>query len=96
MPWSVLGGRVVAPGEPLWTQEDTDLALALTEIESVRCSGCGNDLTETLDDADEFAWQAEAVRCHACAARDRAARKAEDMDTSGLRWLATRRTDGGD
>ena len=91
MPPSVLRGRV---DDPLtWTQEDTDLAVALAEIEAERCSGCGHPVTDTMDPDLEFEWEAEALRCHSCAARDRAAEKAGDMG-AGVRWLTTRRRRG--
>jgi hypothetical protein len=97
VPPSVLAGRVVLAGQPLWLQEDTDLAVALTEIEAERCE-CGHSRTESMDPAHEFDWQAEAVRCHACAARERAARSAardDAWDESGIRWVTTRRGSDG-
>ena len=94
MPPSVLTGRVVEQGEPLWTQEDTDLALALVEIEAERCE-CGHSRVESMDPDHKFGWVAEAIRCHACAARDRAARsKGKDWDDAGIRWVTKRRTGG--
>jgi len=85
-------GRVVAPGEPAWTQEDTDLALALTAMEAEVCDGCGHPRSESMDRDAEFAYGAEAMRCHACAARDRKARSmGETFDTAGIRWLVTRK-----
>lgn len=91
MPPSVLTGRVVASGEPVWTQEDTDLALALTAIEAERCE-CGHPRSESMDPALEFDWKAEAIRCHACAARDRAMRKRDkSWDDAGIRWVTSRK-----
>lgn len=91
----MLLGRIVAPGEPAWTQDDTDLALALTAIDGERCSGCGHPRSESMDPAREFDWKAEAVRCHSCAARDRAARKVGDgWDDSGINWITTMREGG--
>jgi hypothetical protein len=91
----VLAGRTVIPGDPLWTQDDTDLAIALTEIEGQRHS-CGHPRSESMDPALEFDWRAEPIRCHACAAVDRAARQAADesMDSAGIHWIVTRRGDG--
>lgn len=96
MPWTVLTGRAVAPGEPLWTDTDTQLAVALMRVESAACPGCGMDRRETTDPASEFAYQAEAVRCHACAARDRAAEHHQSGGgtTAGLMFTITRRNRG--
>jgi hypothetical protein len=92
----VLGGRIVTPGEPLWTQDDTDLAAALTEIDSER-HACGHPRVESMDPAHEFDWQADFVRCHACASIDRAARRAAEdksWDGAGINWITRRRGDG--
>lgn len=97
-PPSVLAGRVVGDGEPLWTQEDTDLALALTELEDATCPGCGHDRAESMDKANTFAYRAEPAKCHACAARDRAAnQRANDpgWDAAGVRWVTRRGGDDG-
>jgi hypothetical protein len=89
VPWSVLTGRPVAPGEPEWTQRDTDLAVGLVELERAACDGCGVPRAESMDPQREFEWVAEPIRCHACATRERAAKaKADDRhwDGSGIRW----------
>ena len=87
MPHSVLLGRIVAPGEPLWAQADTDLALALADLEAEQCPGCHHPRAETMDPANEFSYEAEPVRCHACAARDRASRNVGDgWDDAGINW----------
>lgn len=81
--------------EPLWQQDDTDLAVALTDIEEDRCSGCGHPRSVSMDPAHEFHWRAERLVCHACAARDRAARRddGKHRDDAGMNWIV-RRTDG--
>jgi hypothetical protein len=72
----VVLGRVVEPGEPLWLPEDLDWAVALLEEEQSTCKGCGHPLERSLDlDAK---WQAELVRCHACAAAERTLREYAD------------------
>lgn len=94
----MLGGRIVDPGEPLWTQEDTDLAVALTEIEGERCPGCGHSRVESMNPDNEFDFVATPAKCHACATRDRAARRAgssDSWDDAGINWMTTRRDDGG-
>ena len=89
---SILTGRVVRPGEPLWTQEDTDLALALAELEDGRCPGCHHPRAESMDPEHEFDWVAEPIRCHACASRDRRARGMGDaFDDAGINWITSRR-----
>ena len=72
VPHSILTGRTVREGQPLWTAQDTALAVALTAVEAATCS-CGHDRRESMAPANEYAYTAEAVRCHACATRDRAA-----------------------
>lgn len=89
VPPSVLAGRVVGEGQPLWTQEDTDLALALAELEESQCPGCGHDRAVSTAKANTFAFRAEPVKCHACAARDRAAdarSKEKGWEPYGVRW----------
>lgn len=91
----MLGGRIVGPGDPLWEQDDTDVAVALTELEGERHAACGHPRAESMDPDHEFDWEAHAVRCHACAARDRAARNVgEGWDDAGINWVTTRRSDG--
>lgn len=72
VPHSILTGRAVREGQPLWTAQDTALAVALTAIEAATCA-CGHDRRESMSPDNEYGYVAEAVRCHACAARDRAA-----------------------
>lgn len=89
---SVLMGRVVRDGDPQWLQEDTDLAIAFTDIEDMQCPGCGHDRSQSMDMANTFAYRAEPAKCHACAARERAARsraKDPNWDPSGVRWTTT-------
>lgn len=92
VPPSVLKGRVVAPGTSLWTPNDTALAVALQRLESLQCGGCGQDRRVSMDPASEFQYQAEAMRCHACAARERAAAASakQGVATTGLQWIVTR------
>lgn len=69
MPRSVLLGRVVAPGEPLWLAEDLDVVLEWQRWADQLCSGCHQPLIETLDPELEGGYVATAVECHGCAAR---------------------------
>ncbi|MFD0429426.1 hypothetical protein ACFQ60_22380 [Streptomyces zhihengii] len=68
MPRSVFLGRVVAPGEPLWTDEDRSWALALADVERDVCPDCGHPWSEASAPDSEWAYTAELLRCHACAA----------------------------
>lgn len=74
------------PGEPLWLPEDRWWALALLDVESRACRDCGHDLAETTDREAEFAFHAEVLRCHACAAGARrvAAVQEQGSRTEGL------------
>lgn len=83
---------MVTPGTSLWTTNDTALALALQRIEATRCPGCGQDRRESMAAENEFAYTAHAIRCHACAARDRtsASQMKQDLPTPGLAWVVTK------
>jgi hypothetical protein len=50
----VLLGRVVEPGEPLFTYEDTAYAIALAEEERDTCSSCGMPKAWCRDPANQF------------------------------------------
>jgi len=96
VPHSILTGRAVADGQPLWTTQDTALAVALTAIEAATCA-CGHDRRESMDAANEYAYTAVAVRCHACAARDRAAEAYAKQDglMAGLAFTVKRKDEKG-
>ncbi|MET9479882.1 hypothetical protein [Streptomyces sp. NPDC006638] len=86
-------GRVVAPGEPMWLDEDRAWALALAEVEADRCPDCGNPWSEVSDRAHEFSYQADLVRCHACATGARAAHTHQESggDARGIHVAITKR-----
>ena len=94
MPPSVLMGRVVRPGDPQWTQGDTDMAVALMELEAGTCTGCGLPREQTLaHEGDGFRFTAQPVRCRGCEAMDRESRRHADMprwDSAGIRWSVRR------
>lgn len=92
VPHSVFTGRVVLPGTSAWTATDTALAVALQRVEALRCPGCGHDRRESMDAANEFAYAASPMRCHACAARERtaAAHAKQKIPTAGLQWVVTK------
>ena len=70
----------------MFTGADTTLAVALQHLDASACVGCGQDRRESTNPDNEYRWRAEAVRCHACAARDRkaAAHEAAGGSTAGL------------
>ncbi|MGW0626420.1 hypothetical protein [Streptomyces sp. NPDC002758] len=65
-------GRVVAEGEPLWLPEDRAWALALAQVEADACPECGQPWSEATDKVNEFSYDTELIRCHACTASARA------------------------
>lgn len=71
MPRSVLLGRSVAPGEPQWLAEDTEAALGYLREQAMLCPGCGQPRDESMTPEAERAYRSRAMRCHACAARER-------------------------
>ncbi|WP_261994319.1 hypothetical protein [Streptomyces sp. t39] len=79
-------GRVVAPGEPLWTDEDRAWALALADVERDVCPDCGHPWSETSRPEAEGTYRAELLRCHACAAGATTAHTFEQSngDTRGI------------
>ncbi|WNI16906.1 hypothetical protein [Actinacidiphila sp. ITFR-21] len=68
MPRSVFMGRVVQPGEPLWLPDDRAWALALAQVEADRCPDCGTEWGDATAPENEFEFDAEVIRCHACKA----------------------------
>lgn len=76
-------GRVVEPGEPLWLEDDTESALAWMQYLGTLCSGCGHPATETMNEADDGAWEAVPVHCFACAARDAEKRQVQQAAAGG-------------
>jgi predicted component of type VI protein secretion system len=76
-------GRVVADGDPLWTDEDRDYALALLAVEADRCDGCGHQRSESTSIEADSGYRAEKLRCHACRAIAEASERWAD-DSKGL------------
>lgn len=79
-------GRVIAPGEPVWLDEDRAWALALAQVEADSCPDCGQPWSESSDPASEWSYQAQLIRCHACATGARTAHHHQEAggDTRGL------------
>jgi hypothetical protein len=82
VPRSVFLGRVVADGEPLWTEEDRDYALALLAVDADRCE-CGQFRSESTAAEAEFTYRAEKLRCFCCKAIAEASERWAD-DSKGL------------
>lgn len=61
--------------------EDIDAALEWIEYDDSLCSGCKLPRSETFDPANEEAYDVEALRCHACGAREfKASLRAENRN----------------
>jgi hypothetical protein len=60
-------GRVPGAGEPVWTDDDRDWAMALLAYEADLCE-CGQPRSESMNPANEDAYVAEPLRCHSCRA----------------------------
>ncbi|MGW1813278.1 hypothetical protein ACWCQM_06865 [Streptomyces sp. NPDC002125] len=73
---------MVAPGEPLFTEEDRAWALALKEIEADTCPDCGQAWSEATDPANEFEYTAELIMCHSCATSAKTVRAHQDQKGS--------------
>ena len=96
MPRSIFLGRAQAPGEPLWTEDDIDAALAYMDYLDSLCPGCGHSRHESFDPENFMAYSTEALRCHACADRDatqRARSNDENATTDGMYFVVERKGD---
>jgi hypothetical protein len=96
VPRSVLLGRPwPSPGEPLFTQEDTDWAIALHEQEAAeqadRCPLCGLPKRVCRDIANQNRFKAEPERCHATNAIARAqdVQGGDDVTKQSTAWSAS-------
>lgn len=59
-------------GEPLFTPDDVEGALALQWLEDGQCpGGCGQRLAESMLPTAEGAYSARKFVCHACAERQK-------------------------
>lgn len=58
----MLLGRVVGPGEPLWTDEDRSDALAWHREQQAKCPQCGTP----RDEADKYDVRHWTPRRHVC------------------------------
>lgn len=65
-----------------------EYALAWLEDERAKCTGCGHYRADTFDRDNFNRWDPEPYVCHACQARDQAARawSHNKNDTDGVYW----------
>lgn len=87
-------GRALGPGEALWTDEDRAWALALAVVEADSCPDCGHPWSETSRTDAESTYEAQVLRCHACAAGARAAGTFQENggDIRGIHLSITKRS----
>jgi hypothetical protein len=78
------------PGEPLFTDEDIDEILDFLDIEDETHGPCGVPKAEGFSPDSEGEWSAKALRCHACAAIDKAAGDFGSNDKAGLYFTVVR------
>jgi hypothetical protein len=80
-------------GEPLWLNEDRAWALALAQVETENCPDCGRPWSEVSDPDNEFKYQTELIRCHACTTATKAVSAYQNRggDSRGLHVTVTKR-----
>jgi hypothetical protein len=83
----------VPAGEAWWLPEDRWWALALAEVEADTCRDCGHPLHESTSADSEYAYEADVVRCHACATAAKRVTAHQDQggSTAGLQVSVSRR-----
>lgn len=85
-------GRIVTPGEPVWTDKDREWAIAL-HLEEQNTHACGHPIDEVFAKESDGKYVGEAFRCHACAAIAKgqtAYASDEHASTDGLIMIARR------
>jgi hypothetical protein len=66
VPHSIFTGRPTpAPGEPLFTEDDTSAAVALALEERDTCPSCGYPKAWCRDPDNQFAFEPHEEACHA-------------------------------
>jgi hypothetical protein len=64
----------------LFTEDDTVEILDFLADENLTCIGCGQPKAESFDPANEWAYRAHVLACHACATKRRAEKRLDDVD----------------
>lgn len=83
---------MVGKGESLWLREDAEAILEYLREKAMTCPGCGLPRDETMDPAAERHYRSRALRCHACAAREREHQKfAKNPHDAGGLFFTTER-----
>lgn len=79
-------GRIQRYDEPLFLEADTRAVMEWQDAKEWACPGCGTDRRESMDKHHHDHYTAAAIRCHACAARDRKQRQftKQEHDDAGL------------
>lgn len=67
-----------------WPDDDQEWALEWMRNERARCPGCGHHADDVFDPDAEGQWDAQLLRCHACAARDAAVEANREINRDGL------------
>jgi hypothetical protein len=75
-------GRVPRPGESRWTPEDTSLAVEWQRLQSEMCGGCGQPLSESLDEGSDY--QVHTITCFACQAKEEAEKSLREAENTRL------------
>jgi hypothetical protein len=91
IPLSIFRGRVPVDGESYWTPLDRNYALAWQQ-EKRATHTCGQPVAESTARENQFRYRAEVIRCHACAALDRAVSehtRQDGADTAGIQARLT-------
>jgi hypothetical protein len=84
--------RSVTRRESEWDEQQRTHVLALGKWRALRCGGCGGHLPDTTDIEADDGYVSTAITCHACVARDIAAKSyAEDPHPSALLFATKRR-----
>jgi len=87
--------RVVYPGDPMWTEDDTQAAFDWQAHQNGLCDGCGQDTDDTFGPDHEEKWNAElSGHCDACRALHRAASDEQTPPSVGARYRIWRDEDG--
>lgn len=72
------------PGEPLWTAEDFEYAVAWQAELDSRCPGCGHHVDEAWNRDNHNAYEGSTHRCYACMAAARASRSMDSEIRDGV------------
>jgi hypothetical protein len=80
----------------LWLTEDTQAVLDYLREKALTCPGCGLPRDETMDPEADMHYRSRALRCFACLAREREARRftSSPHDEGGL-YFTVDRVNGG-